>query len=73
MSAKVLKEFLGSVAFVRNWHGFGLGQNRSDLIIRDADDDELDAEMRLLRFLLRIVVVEYGLEFWESEKRLQTY
>lgn len=40
---------LGSIAFVRNWHGFGIGQNRSDLIWEG--DETLTAEMRLLRFL----------------------
>jgi hypothetical protein len=41
---------LGSVAYVRNWHGFGMGQNRSDLIW-DSPDAVNDPQSRLLRFL----------------------
>jgi hypothetical protein len=41
---------LGSVAYVRNWHGFGMGQNRSDLIW-DSPDALNDPQSRLLRFL----------------------
>ena len=40
---------VGGMAFVNNWHGFGLGQQRSDLV-RCAGDTR-DAEARLLRFL----------------------
>ena len=42
--------FLGSASYVRNWHGFGLGRLRSD-ILSDPDSEELSAEQRLLRFL----------------------
>jgi hypothetical protein len=41
---------LGSVAFVRNWHGFGMGQNRSDLLW-DSPDALSEPQSRLLRFL----------------------
>ena len=36
---------VGSLAYVRNWHGFGLGSERSDLLA-DGDPEE-----RLMRFL----------------------
>ena len=42
-------ELLGSIAFVRNWHGFGLGANRGDLLWDSSGN--FDPEMRLLRFL----------------------
>eukprot|EP01061_Rhynchopus_euleeides_P007779 TRINITY_DN1682_c1_g1_i2.p1 TRINITY_DN1682_c1_g1~~TRINITY_DN1682_c1_g1_i2.p1 ORF type:complete len:3842 (+),score=1703.90 TRINITY_DN1682_c1_g1_i2:1018-11526(+) len=41
---------LGSASYVRNWHGFGLGRLRSD-ILADPDTEEMSAELRLLRFL----------------------
>ena len=41
---------LGGAAFVPNWHGFGLGQQRSDLL-RCLGGDARDNEQRLLRFL----------------------
>jgi hypothetical protein len=44
----VFVRLVGSIGFVNNWHGFGLGQQRSDLL-RCADPR--DAEQRLLRFL----------------------
>jgi hypothetical protein len=46
----VFARLLGSAAFVQNWHGFGLGQQRSDLL-RCLSGDARDAEQRLLRFL----------------------
>mmetsp|Transcript_2150 Transcript_2150/g.2909 ORF Transcript_2150/g.2909 Transcript_2150/m.2909 type:complete len:4480 (+) Transcript_2150:77-13516(+) len=44
----VFVRLVGGIGFVNNWHGFGLGQQRSDLL-RCADPR--DAEQRLLRFL----------------------
>eukprot|EP01062_Namystynia_karyoxenos_P039074 TRINITY_DN2841_c0_g1_i1.p1 TRINITY_DN2841_c0_g1~~TRINITY_DN2841_c0_g1_i1.p1 ORF type:complete len:4290 (+),score=1351.18 TRINITY_DN2841_c0_g1_i1:81-12872(+) len=48
------RRMVSSLAYVRNWHGFGLGRNRSDIL---ASSDEgssgggLSPEQRLLRFL----------------------
>lgn len=39
-----------NLCFVRNWHGFGLGQLRSDMMWSE-EDSEFSPEQRLLRFL----------------------
>ena len=46
----IFARLLGGAAFVQNWHGFGLGQQRSDLL-RCLGGDARDNEQRLLRFL----------------------
>ena len=46
-----VKVMLGSAAYVRNWHGFGLGRLRSDILSTDADGEEMSPEQRLVRFL----------------------
>eukprot|EP01060_Flectonema_neradi_P040006 TRINITY_DN8997_c1_g1_i1.p1 TRINITY_DN8997_c1_g1~~TRINITY_DN8997_c1_g1_i1.p1 ORF type:complete len:4144 (+),score=716.08 TRINITY_DN8997_c1_g1_i1:58-12489(+) len=46
-----VKVMLGSAAYVRNWHGFGLGRLRSDILSTDADGEEMSPEQRLIRFL----------------------
>ena len=43
-------QLLSSISYVRNWHGFGMGQNRSDLIL-EGQDGGLNPDHRLLRFL----------------------
>ena len=50
LTPKTIESLLANIAFVRHWHGFGMGQNRSD-ILWDATDGPSDPEARLLRFL----------------------
>jgi thiol-disulfide isomerase/thioredoxin len=51
LSEEAVVGILGNVAYVRNWHGFGLGQQRSHLIL-DANLTGLSSpEARLMRFL----------------------
>jgi len=50
LNSNNVETLLASLAYVRNWHGFGLGQNRSDILWESADGT-FDPEMRLLRFL----------------------
>ena len=51
LTSKNVQLMIGSIAYVRNWHGFGLGQNRSDLILENEDELSNNAEHRLVRFL----------------------
>eukprot|EP01059_Diplonema_ambulator_P000956 TRINITY_DN1073_c1_g4_i1.p1 TRINITY_DN1073_c1_g4~~TRINITY_DN1073_c1_g4_i1.p1 ORF type:complete len:4122 (+),score=1331.11 TRINITY_DN1073_c1_g4_i1:86-12451(+) len=44
-----VQAMIGSSAYIRNWHGFGLGRLRSDIL--SDSDEEMTAEQRLLRFL----------------------
>eukprot|EP01047_Picozoa_sp_COSAG01_P119661 COSAG01_NODE_48372_length_382_cov_0.522968_1_plen_108_part_01 len=44
-TAENVAAMVGSMAYVRNWHGFGLGSERSDLLASG------DPEERLMRFL----------------------
>ena len=51
-SEREVVELLGSIAYVRNWHGFGLGQLRSQIISeRAGGQGSMSNEERLLRFL----------------------
>ncbi|KAH3756032.1 nxn protein [Pelomyxa schiedti] len=50
LTLDVIVDFLGSIAYVRNWHGFGMGQNRSDLLWASTDGGS-DPEARMMRFL----------------------
>ena len=45
-----VQELLGSASYVRNWHGFGLGRLRSDLLLGPEAED-MEPEQRLVRFL----------------------
>eukprot|EP01107_Rhizomastix_libera_P015447 TRINITY_DN5841_c0_g1_i1.p1 TRINITY_DN5841_c0_g1~~TRINITY_DN5841_c0_g1_i1.p1 ORF type:complete len:4156 (-),score=944.82 TRINITY_DN5841_c0_g1_i1:134-11092(-) len=45
--AEAAEALLGSTLYVRNWHGFGMGKNRSDIIWESNDEPE----MRIIRFL----------------------
>eukprot|EP00048_Salpingoeca_helianthica_P023358 m.23852 g.23852 ORF g.23852 m.23852 type:complete len:4219 (+) comp8583_c1_seq1:2019-14675(+) len=46
---EAVTEIVGSLTFVRNWHGFGLGQLRSQ--IEFAMKNDIPPEERLLRFM----------------------
>jgi hypothetical protein len=67
-----MTELLGSMSYVRNWHGFGLGQQRSDM---SADGGDLTAAQRMKRFLQsRGIKTENGKEdkvaqFLEAKNR----
>ena len=50
MSKEFVEAILLNICFVRNWHGFGLGQLRSDMMWTE-EDSEFSPEQRLLRFL----------------------
>jgi hypothetical protein len=58
LDAQTVASLFSSLAYVRNWHGFGMGQNRSDMLWDDmeaaAKTDptlRLGPEARLLRFM----------------------
>ena len=49
LTPEIFQDLLGSLSFVRNWHGFGLGQNRSHIL--NSKSTNLSSQDRLLRFL----------------------
>ena len=49
LTDQMIIDIYGNIGFVRNWHGFGKGENRTDLISDSVDG--LNAESRLSRFL----------------------
>ncbi|CAK9107070.1 Calmodulin [Durusdinium trenchii] len=51
LDAENVSELLGSICFVRNWHGFGLGEPSALLGYGSSSDSEDPPEQRLVRFM----------------------
>ena len=51
LTSEVAGKFLGSLCYVRNWHGFSLGKLRSQRRATTADVSDVSPEERLLRFM----------------------
>eukprot|EP01063_Lacrimia_lanifica_P039590 TRINITY_DN8724_c1_g1_i1.p1 TRINITY_DN8724_c1_g1~~TRINITY_DN8724_c1_g1_i1.p1 ORF type:complete len:3085 (+),score=1246.46 TRINITY_DN8724_c1_g1_i1:263-9517(+) len=70
-SAAGVATLVSSASYVRNWHGFGLGRARSDLLT-DGSEEGLTPQQRLLRFLQAQGIETGELSITSLEKYVST-